>query len=290
MVIRANFSGSVSKTADSNGTNWNTLETINLPTKSKTETNSYRHLPKWSKIFFDAIYQILVNAGYELTKNESEYSISLWGFKFYVLSSYGSNYYFYPDIAINGKSTTFYHESAYINSSYSDTNKVDYNFTLTLRGSDNMFNLTLTKTNNPTQEYGIIFLAKAIHTPTKEDYFVFNQYIQPQNAFIKKNNLYDYFETSNCILMSTNTYSNYEKHNTYYGVGKGYNKIPLTTQQYDFIIKDMLYTTSDNIIQMGNYYKIGNEIYYSNDAIKPGYSNAVTDSMYLYKVDTVVDS
>ena len=86
MVIRANFSGSVSKTADSNGTNWNTLETINLPTKSKTETNSYRHLPKWSKIFFDAIYQTLVNAGYELTKNESEYSISLWGFKFYVLS------------------------------------------------------------------------------------------------------------------------------------------------------------------------------------------------------------
>ena len=69
-----------------------------------------------------------------------------------------------------------------------------------------MFNLTLTNTNNPTKEYGIIFLAKAIHTPTKEDYFVFNKYIQPQNAFIKKNNLYDYFETSNCILMSTNTY------------------------------------------------------------------------------------
>lgn len=86
-----------------------------------------------------------------------------------------------------------------------------------------MFNLTLrnTKTNNPTKEYGIIFLAKAIHPPTKEDYFVFNKYIQSQNAFIKKNNLYDYFETSNCMLMSTNTYYNYEKHNTYYGVGKG---------------------------------------------------------------------
>lgn len=50
----------------------------------------------------------------------------------------------------------------------------------------------------------------------------------------------------------------------------------------------MLYTTNDNIIQMGNYYKIGNEIYYSNDAIVSGYSNA--NNMYLYKVDTVVDS
>ena len=126
-----------------------------------------------------------------------------------------------------------------------------------------MFNLTLTKTNNPTQEYGIIFLAKAIHTPTKEDYFVFNTTITTSPYFIKKSNLYDYFQSGSCRFISVQTNYGYDKYSTYYGIGKGYNKVPLMTEQCDFIIKDMLHTTKDNIIQMGNYYKIGNEIYFS---------------------------
>lgn len=288
MVTRLTFSGSVSKTADSNGVTWNTSQTINLPTKSKTETYSYTHYPKWSKIFFDAIYQTLVNGGYEPIKNDEEYSISLWGFKFYVLSD-ASNSYFYPKITINGISGTFT-VGSYImaNSSYSDNNKVDYNFTLTLRGSDNVCTLTFICQNDSPREYGIFFLGKAIYTPMKEDYFVFDTIITTSPYFIKKSNLYDYFQNSSCRFMSVQTNYSYDKYSTYYGIGKGYNKVPLMTEQCDFIIKDMLHTTDDNIIQMGNYYKIGNEIYYSNNAY---YSSSNSSTyMYLYKVDTVVDS
>lgn len=288
MVTRLTFSGSVSATADSDGMNWKTSESITLPLTSATATDKITHYPKWSKIFFNAMYQTLINAGYEPVINENEYSISLWGFKFYtVVSAYTSNiYYIRPYIYISGTTSNFStnHE---IVTAYSSATKADYNFTLTLRGSDNVCVVTFS-TDNSTSEYGVLFLAKATHIPTKSDYFVFNHAITNQPYFINKSDLYDMYTNSSCLFMSIKSSYNYNKHNEYYGIGKGYNKVLLATEQYDFVIKDMLYTPNDAIINMGNYYKIGNELYYSNNAY---YSSTYSsDYRYLYKVDTVVDS
>ena len=68
------------------------------------------------------------------------------------------------------------------------------------------------------------------------------------------------------------------------GVGVGYFKVPLTTKSYEFIIEGMIFTDFKKI-EAGNYYKLGNEIYYANKNEMSG-----TNYPFLYKVDTVVSN
>lgn len=289
MVIRANFSGNITETEDLKGS---TTETIALPVKSETETYNFTHLPLWSKVFLQAIYQILLDGGYKPILNESDYSISvLDGFKFYVLGTPGTGYisnYVQPGIVIHGTTQMiqYYNPSWYLTSNKTQT---DYNFTLTLRGSENVVCID-GFSGNTLSVYGVIFLAKAIHIPTKKEYFMVNLYAAYQNYFIEKNNLYNITYSNNCVLPTIPSYASgslgYDSYDQFYGIGKGYNKVPLLTTHYDFMIKDMIYT--DQMIQKNEYYKIGNEIYYAGYI--SNYDYKISTDRFLYKVDTVVDS
>lgn len=290
MVIRANFSGNITETEDLKGS---TTENIALPVKSETETYNFTHLPLWSKVFLQAIYQILLDGGYKPILNEADYSITvLDGFKFYVLGTPGSGYmsnYVQPGIVIHGTTQMIqYYNPCW----YPITNKTQtgYNFTLTLRGSENVVCIDGFSENNSQSTYGVIFLAKAIHIATKREYFMVNLYAAYINYFIEKNNLYNIIYSSNCLLPTLSSYDSdslkYDSYDQFYGIGKGYNKIPLLTTHYDFMIKDMIYT--DQMIKQDEYYKIGNEIYYANYIYNNDYK--ISTDRFLYKVDTVVAS
>ena len=274
MVIKNTFSGTV------DSSKYSTSESIKLPLTSATSQDSVSHYPVWSKVALNAIYKTLVDAGYTPIKNEAEYSISIWGFKFYVLvTNYGNG-----TISIYRNGDTSAYCSYYTDMRGSRSlQSNEYKFILTIRGNDNMFEMTFSSDSSITTEYWMFAISKAVHIPTKSDVIYtmlsYSSSTVVFNAF-EKSNLYNSLSCHKILSQTVNDISSFMN---YIGMGKGYIKVPLFTTGFDCMIKGAilcLEITSD-LTAFNQYYKIGNEIYYCG-----GRSN---DMSYLIKVDTVTE-
>lgn len=275
MVIKNTFSGTV------DSSKYTTSETIKLPLTSATSQNSISHYPVWSKVALNAIYKTLVDAGYTPIKNEAEYSISIWGFKFYVLvTNYGN-----ATISIyrNGDTAAYCNYYTYMRSGNSLQSN-EYKFILTIRGNDDMFEMTFSSYSNMTRECWIFTISKAVYIPTKSD-VIYAMFLYNSSSVypwaVEKSNLYNSLTTYNILNKTVNDLTVFKN---YVGVGKGYIKIPLFTIAFDCMIKGaiMCLDTSSYLTEFNKYYKIGNEIYYCGGC---DYST----SPYLIKVDTVTE-
>lgn len=274
MVIKNTFSGTVDSSKYSTG------ESINLPLTSATSQDSVSHYPVWSKVALNAIYKTFVDAGYTPIKNEAEYSISIWGFKFYVLvTNYGNGTISIYRNGDTGAYCSYYTDMRSSRSLQSN----EYKFILTIRGNDDMFEMTFSSASNITTEYWMFAISKAVHIPTKSDVIYtmlsYSSSTVVFNAF-EKSNLYNSLSCHKILSQTVNDISSFMN---YIGMGKGYIKVPLFTTGFDCMIKGAilcLEITSD-LTAFNQYYKIGNEIYYCG-----GRSN---DMSYLIKVDTVTE-
>lgn len=274
MVIKNTFSGTV------DSSKYDTNESIKLPLTSATSQDSVSHYPVWSKVALNAIYKTLVDAGYTPIKNEAEYSISIWGFKFYVLVNNSSS----GTISIyrNGDTSAYCSYYTYMRSSRSLQSN-EYKFILTIRGNDDMFEMTFSPCDNITTEYWMFAISKAVHIPTKSDVIYtmlsYSSSSVISNAF-EKSNLYDSLSRHTILSQTVNSISDFIN---YIGMGKGYIKVPLFTIGFDCMIKGAILClqTTSNLTAFHQYYKIGNEIYYCG-----GYDSNMS---YLIKVDTVTE-
>lgn len=275
MVIKNTFSGTV------DSSKYNTNESIKLPLTSATSQDSVSHYPVWSKVALNAIYKTLVDAGYTPIKNEAEYSISIWDFKFYVLVTDSRRGMI--SIYKNGDTGHYCSYYTYMCDSRSLQSN-EYKFILTIRGNDDMFEMTFSPCDNITTEYWMFAISKAVHIPTKSDVIYtmlsYSSSSVMSNAF-EKSNLYNSLTTYKILNKTVDDLTVFKN---YVGVGKGYIKIPLFTVAFDCMIKGaiMCLNTSSGLTEFNKYYKIGNEIYYC------GGCNYDT-SPYLIKVDTVTD-
>lgn len=275
MVIKNTFSGTV------DSSKYNTSETIKLPLTSATSQDSVSHYPVWSKVALNAIYKTLVDAGYTPIKNEAEYSISIWGFKFYVLVTDSNRGVI--SIYRNGTTVGYCNYYTYMRSNNSLQSN-EYKFILTIRGNDDMFEMTFSSDSNITSEYWIFSISKAVYIPTKSD-VIYTMFLYNSSTVchwaVEKSNLYNSLTTYDILNKTVDDLTVFKN---YVGVGKGYIKIPLFTVAFDCMIKGaiMCLNTSSDLTEFNKYYKIGNEIYYC------GGRNYDT-SPYLIKVDTVTE-
>lgn len=84
MVVRNAYSGSYSSLTSE------TLTIVGLT--SETSTTNVTIVKELSTEFLNSVYETIVDAGYsDAVKNAEEYSITVLGFKFYVVV--GTNYY-----------------------------------------------------------------------------------------------------------------------------------------------------------------------------------------------------
>lgn len=274
MVIKNTFSGTV------DSSKYTTSETIKLPLTSATSQDSISHYPVWSKVALNAIYKTLVDAGYTPIKNEAEYSISIWGFKFYVLvTNYSSG-----TISIYRNGNRAAYCDYYTSMRTGDLSNNEYKFILTIRGNDDMFEMNFSSYSNMTTEYWIFAISKAVYIPTKSD-VIYTMFLYSSSTVypwaVEKSNLYNSLTTYNIL---NRTVDNLTVFKNYVGVGKGYIKIPLFTVAFDCMIKGaiMCLYTSSYFTEFNKYYKIGNEIYYCSGC-------SYSTSPYLIKVDTVTE-
>lgn len=274
MVIKNTFSGTV------DSSKYNTSETIKLPLTSATSQDSVSHYPVWSKVALNAIYKTLVDAGYTPIKNEAEYSISIWGFKFYVLVTNYDN----GTISIYRNGDRASYCDYYTRMRTGDLSNNAYKFILTIRGNDDMFEITFSSYSNITTEYWMFSISKAVYIPTKSD-VIYTMFLYNSSTVcpwaVEKSNLYNSLTTYKILNKTVDDLTVFKN---YVGVGKGYIKIPLFTVAFDCMIKGaiMCLNTSSYLTEFNKYYKIGNEIYYCG-------GRDYDTSPYLIKVDTVTE-
>lgn len=265
MVVRNAYSGSYDALTSQN-------LTINGLTSGTSTTNT-SICPELSLTFLNSVYDTLVDAGYnDAVKNETEYSITVLGLKFYVVV----NTSYYPCVYCTPYGSALY-ESQAIASKISTT-QYDYMYNITVRGDSNFVYITYGSYSNYDKEYGLFVIAKAKNLITEEDAYYFGKALyystSGTNVFIiNKNHNYKYISSSYTLLCESysgnaglNTKTKYvcEPQLAYYGT---------------YLIYSMI-RGNNQIFTQGNYYKIGNDIYY---CAKSYYENS--GYCYLFKVE-----
>lgn len=257
---------------------------------SETSTTSVSVVtPEVSTNFLTAIYQTLLAAGYtDASMNASDYSITVLGFKFFVVNvsvntsslqcrplvyTHGISSYINP----NSANTTYYinNSSACYNLSYK----------IIVRGDENCVGIWYGSYAYPDSEVPLIFVAKAKNLITGGDAYCWcNRWYNGSTSY------YVYFrEMDNLYTNVSNVINN----------GVGY---PMTTYRTDtgnntaskvvcepilgysgtYYIHSLIKAYDDIHIQ-GNYYKIGEDIYYSY-GYKEGNTTSYSGSYLLMKV------
>lgn len=256
----------VTNTFSGEDANYNKTEYIGLPLTSASSTFNSSHSPSMSKIFSHAIYTTLLDAGYDVSYNEETYCINIWDFEFHALNN-GQ----YPQIYVKGSTSSF---GSTANNIYyrTSTNSQYYSFSITVRGSSDAVNIYMGGNGYETNEYSLLFLAKAIYLPTNKNGFL----CLPNLYNSSNNNYYTYLEDN--LYTIHNSSANYLK--TFYanpgsgevGTGKGYILVPQLTIDSVWYVKGMA-ESNTAILAANKYYKLNDEIYYSNE------------NKFLYRVD-----
>lgn len=246
----------VTNTFSGEDANYNKTGYIGLPLISASTTYNSNSSPSMSKIFSHAIYTTLLDAGYDVSYNEETYGINIWGFEFHALNN-GQ----YPQIYVKGNTSLF---GSTTNNNYYKTNinSPYYSFSITVRGSSDAVNIYIGGNGYETSECSLLFLAKTVYIPTNKNGFL----CLP--ALYNNNYSYTYFEDN--LYTIHNNISNYLKYfsinpgSDKIGTGKGYILVPQLTMDSVWYVKGVAESNS-SILTANKYYKINDEIYYSNE-------------------------
>lgn len=264
MVVRNAYSGSYSSLTSE------TLTIVGLT--SETSTTNVTIVKELSTEFLNSVYETIVDAGYSVAvKNAEEYSITVLGFKFYVVVN--TNYY--PCVYCTPYGSSLY-ESRSIASKISNT-QYDYMYNITVRGDSNFVYITYGSYSYYDEECGLFIIGKAKNLITEEDAYYFGKALyynsSGYNAFIiNKNHNYNYIFNSYTLL--SEPYSN-----SGLNTKTKYVCEPQLAYNGTYLLYSMIRSNKEVFIQ-GNYYKIGNDIYYCAKACRES-----TSYSFLYKVE-----
>lgn len=214
--------------------------------------------------FVKAIYQTLLDAGYaDTTMDETDYSITVLGFKFHpIVASSASTWGFASPNIYSHHKTASLALLMYVGSADGALNAnggTELSFNIRVRGDgENIVAISLGSYAYPDADKPLLIVAKATNLLTGEDAFLFDDQIPAYGgtAYIRnKDSLYTCYDTiigSDC--------------NAYYkvaGLNTPSKKIcmPVFACYGSFLVKGILQCDTVNFSQ-GKYYQIGDDIYY----------------------------
>ncbi len=257
MVVRNAYSGSYDSLTSE------TLTIVGLT--SETSTTNVTIIKELSEEFLNSFYETIIDAGYsDATKNEDDYSITVLGFKFYVVII-KSGYYYIVNIYTETMNSTI---SLSTNSVWmAETSKKDYDYNIVVRGSNNFINITCGAYKSTTSEKKIITIAKAKNLITNEEAYYFSGYEIDSSSSGAK---YIRNKNHNYNVLKNISFSTYYTESGLNTVSKLVCE-PQLAYNGTYLIYSMLRGNSA-VLSPGKYYKIGNEIYYN-------------DRNYLFKVE-----
>ncbi len=257
---------------------------------SATSTTSMSYMSKeLTTQFMTSIYQSLLDAGYsDAAMNTSDYSLSVLGFKFFVLmrTYNGSNLQSTPLVYTHGNSTyigsTSENDTYYINT----TDYYNLSYKIIIRGSSDCVGIWYSSYKYPNSEIPLIFIAKAKNLITGGDGYCFcNRWYNNNSSykvyFRNKNDLYTVVSDV-CI-----NYSHYMMPYPAY-IGTGLNTAskfvcePVLGNYGTYLIKSVI-KSNEKIFTSGSYYQIGTDKYF-NYGYKEGTSTAYSGAFLLMKV------
>lgn len=243
---------------------------------SETSTLNVSNVsPEITKHFSQSLYQTLLDAGYtDAVLNEDEHSITVLGFKFFILCNKysSSNNPCHPITFVYGINNWFsyyiynYSSQNYYGINKYNTNEKELEYHITVRGDKNCVSIMYSSPFYPNNENPLIFIAKSKNLITSEDAFLFSctMYASSNSLFgdyfyyRNKSDLYKYYE-------EINTRFNYiiNTSSTQYGLSTSSKYIisPVLGYYKSYLVKSMI--VSDQALFAGRkYYKIGPDIYY----------------------------
>lgn len=264
--MRNTFSGELSASPNLS-TSYKTHTITGLTSEASTTNVNYMN-PEASLHFLNAMHKTLVDAGYgDAVKNETEYSITVLGFKFFVFVA-GSGY-ICPFIHTTGTTSYFANNGATysINNGSSSMYYKELGYNITIRGDSNHVSIYYGSHNYPTEEHLLFSIAKGKNLITSSDIYMFGKSISDSSYIFmrEKNNLYNCFANS-----VSNPLDKYTEGNKGLNTNSKFVCVPQLAYYNTCLIYSMIQGNSA-IFTPGKYYKIGNEIYYNEKG-------------YLYKV------
>lgn len=275
-----------------------TLNTVTTKThtitglSSETSTTSLGYMTAEVSLYFlRALYQTLVDAGYsDAIMNEEDYSITVLGFKFFVLISTGtstqSSYIFCPTIYTYGVNSYIINVSNPY-AALNDTGKLNLEFNITVRGDENFIWISYGSFKYPNNDISLFVFAKGKNLIMDETNYLFGVSLGGTHILYCRNQSELYIITnlsylSNTILGSSNTWYNSQGYNTQ-------SKMVLQPLllNYGTCIYPSLIIPNNNITG-GKYYKIGSDIYFASESIycymNGNYLNPINNGRCLFKV------
>ena len=263
-VMRNTFSGELSASPNLS-TSYKTHTITGLTSETSTTNVNYMN-PEASLHFLNAMHKTLVDAGYgDAVKNETEYSITVLGFKFFVFII--GNSYIIPHIYITGTTNYFYSSSNGINNCSSNSTYKELEYNITIRGDSNHVSIYYGSYNTPTEEHLLFSIAKGKNLITSSDIYMFGKSISESSSIFmrEKNDLYNCFANN-----VSNPLNKYTEGNKGLNTNSKFVCVPQLAYYNTCLIYSMI-QGNNAIFTPGKYYKIGNEIYYNEKG-------------YLYKV------
>ena len=252
-VIRNTFTGTLSA-SPSLATSYQTHTIMGLTSETSTTNLTYMN-PEASLHFLNALYKTIVDAGYgDAIKNDDEYSITVLGFKFFVLVSGSREVAVYIFLYGYGSlpNTSGYH----INGGNLFT-ELEYN--ITVRGDSNHISIYLGTFNSPATEQPLLYISKGKNLVTSSDIYLFGKSITVSPFLMReKNALYNLFYNSSGNPL--NIYISYKGLNT----NSKFVCVPQLAYYNTCLIYSMIQGNSA-VFTHNKYYKIGNEIYYNEN-------------------------
>lgn len=261
-VVRKTFTGTLSETPTG------ITHTITGLTSESSTTNVAGTVIEATLHFLDALYQTLLDAGHSDTiKNENDYSITVLGFKFFVICIQ-VNSRVYPKIYTCGNKSGVYPNgssssstSLAINSTTSPYTNLSYN--ILVRGDTNHVSIYLGTFQNPNADCVLYSIAKGKDLITSSDIYMYASRINGTQYICKKDDLYTLIVNGSSVYNVIPSVSGLNTNSKFVCV-------PQLVYNNTIVIPSMIQGNSA-IFETGKYYKIGSEIYYN-------------ESDYLYKV------
>lgn len=218
--------------------------------------------------FLDALYQTLVEAGYNDTvKNENDYSITVLGFKIFVPCIVSSNRISPKIYTCGNKGGVYPNGGSSNNSSFAINNDTspytDLSYNILVRGDSNHVSIYIGTFRYPNGDYTLYSIANGVDLISSSDIYMYSNKINGTQYICKKNDLYTLIVNGSAVYNSIPSTLGLNTKSKFVCV-------PQLVYYNTILIPSMIQGNSA-IFETGKYYKIGTEIYYN-------------DNNYLYKV------
>lgn len=145
---------------------------------SETSSTSLNYMaPAPSLWLLQDLYKTLIDAGYDVIKNEEEYSLTVLGFKFFVFASFygSSNFRCSPSAYAIGTENRVGNQDLYLNNDNKNTS-TSFEYYFIVRGDDNHVSITIiTAKDGLSNEYTFITFAKGQSLIDKKNIFFFSR-------------------------------------------------------------------------------------------------------------------